>query len=260
MQTSHDFAELIRPLLGKSCWRLYCDLGNSAPAKLAHLSSKDKFALRQCDPYFDYGNVMVELDGGSDDKDLTFTHDFYRDGIGGAPIWALRVTDKSIPALWAEELDAHRYLRHQTFPHCQLFPLEWRMRCGISHNDSFILTAAWAVPDKTLGQYEPRPCMSAVALQFDWMRKTYPSTPVNDLPDWLKPGLLSRLIDQIERVIGRKESKAPPRTGTMFLGMTYPVNDDEAGISYFFQDHLPDGLGWERVACVTESKENLQNE
>ena len=82
-----------------------------------------------------------------------------------------------------------------------------------SHNDAFILTAAWAVPDKGHGMYDQEPCMSAVALQFDWTRKAYSSTPVSDLPDWLKPGLLP----QIERMIGCKESKAPPQTGTMFL-------------------------------------------
>lgn len=249
MQTSDDFAKLIQPLLGRSFWRLYCDLDGIPLAELAHFSSEDQLRFLQCDQSCNYGQLMVELDGGNGEKDLTFTHDFYRDGLGGPPMWSLRVVDKSIPALWAEELDAYRYLRNQRSPHCQLFPLEWRMRCGVSHNDAFILTAAWAVPDKAHGMYDQKPCMSAVALQFDWTRKAYSSTPVSDLPDWLKPGLLP----QIKRMIGCKESKVPPQTGTMFLGMSYPVNDEEAGISYFFQDQLPDGYAWERVVALTEN-------
>jgi len=35
--------------------------------------------------------------------------------------------------------------------------------------------------------------------------------------------------------------------------MSYPVNDEEAGISYFFQDQLPDGYAWERVVALTEN-------
>ena len=251
MQTSDDFAKLIKPLLGKSFWRLYCDLNSLALED----TKEDILALQQCNPNFSYGQLMIELDGGNNNVDLTFTDDFYRDGTGGAPIWALRVERKSIPALWAEKLDAYRYLRNQTSPHCQLFPLEWRMRCGVSHNDSFILTAAWAVPDNARGMYEPDPCMSAVALQFDWTRKMYPSIPDSDLPDWLKLGLLARVIDQVDSVIGSKTKIEPASTGTLFLGMTYPVDNDEAGISFFFQDHLPDGLAWERVICATKSEE-----
>jgi len=252
-QTSDNFATLIQPLLGRSFWWLYCDLGNRTLAELAHLSTKDELALQQCDPCFNYGNLMVELDGGDDTKDITFTHDFCRDGMGGAPLWALRVVAKSIPALWADNLDSFRSDRRSAFhKQCQLLTLEWRMRCGISSNDSFTLTTAWAVPDdmRTLDGTEP--CMSGLALQFDYTCQAQPLMPASEVPDWLKPGLLGRMIDKLDRAVGREESKAPPRTGTMFLGVTLPVNDEDSDISYFFQDHLPDGLGWERVASVTE--------
>ena len=251
-QTIDEFAALIQPLLGRSCWWLYCDLCNRTLAELAHLSTKDELALQHCDTRFDYGNLMIQFDGGNDDKDLTFTHDFYRDGMGGSPVWALRVIDKSIPALWADNLDTYRSDRRSThYKQCQLFTLEWRMRCGVSSNDSFILTAAWAVPEDMVTLDDPEPCMSAVALQFDYTCQIHPLPPVSDVPDWLKPGLLERMTDKLDRAIGHKESKAPPRTGTIFLGMTFPVNDEDAEISYFFQDRLPDGLGWKQVAGVT---------
>lgn len=248
-QTSDDFATLIQPLLGGSCWRLYCDLGNRILADLAHLPVKYKQAFQHCDPQFDYGDLMVELDDGNDMKDLTFTYDFYRDGMGGPPVSALRAAAKSIPALWAGNLDTCRGNRPAA--HCQLFLLEWRMRCGVSSNDSFILTAAWAVPENLHTLDGPEPCMSAVALQFDYTRHPHPMPPANDVPDWLKPGLLGRMIDSLDHALGREENNTPPRTGTMFLGMTYPLDEEGAGIGYFFQECLPAGLDWMRVAGGT---------
>jgi hypothetical protein len=73
----------------------------------------------------------------------------------------------------------------------------------------------------------------------------------DEVPDWLKPGMLRRTIDPLERVFTCEGSNAPPRAGTLFLGATFPVNDEDAVISHFFQDRLPEGLGWERVAGGT---------
>lgn len=249
-QTIEQFSMLARPFLDYTLDGLFCDLSHgmaNSPCERVKLAQKYPQALQRCKPDFPYGRLMLELKNGNcgEIADLTFTHDFFRDGIGGAPLSALRVVEASIPQLWADELKLHEWRRDPWHNHCQLHALSWKL--GLVPNlPAFVLVALWAVPDNmnTLGG--PESCMSAVALQFDYTCQTPPLLPVGDVPDWLKPGMLERAIDKLDHVLGHKKTETTPRAGTIFLGMTLPVNDEDGEQTFFFQEALPEGLKWKR--------------
>lgn len=251
VQTVAEFLELARPFMGYTLGGLYCDLSNSranSPCEREALARKDTQAFQRCKPGFPYGRLMLELSNGrwGESANLTFTHDFFRDGMGGPPLSALRVAEASIPQLWANELKLHERRRDPWHNHCQLHALSWKL--GLVPNlPPFVLAALWAVPDNMHTMDGAEPCMSAVALQFDYACQTYPLPRVGDVPDWLKPGLLERAIDKLDHALGHKNTEATPCAGTVFLGMTLSVNDEEGVQTLFFQEALPQGLKWESL-------------
>jgi hypothetical protein len=154
-QTPEHLTAIARPFIGRTLHTCYTDFGSAW-----HRDSKwvpRARDIESCTPDTFYGNIQVQFWGGGD---LIFTENSGRAFMGGWPVSCLRLADRSIPQLYAEE-DIDRTDLRGANRQCRYYPLQWK---ELIYGD--VLREIWVLVGENYGLHEPTPCICGIALKF----------------------------------------------------------------------------------------------
>lgn len=197
-QTPQALVAIARPYIGRTFHRLFARF---------EAWNKPDWTPRKCDlegyqSTVGYGDVQVQFWNGGD---LTLTINTGRDGMGGPPIAALRLSDRSIPQLYAER-DALVTHDRSADRYCRYFPLHWPQLIQpglLSENRRDILREVWVMEGSEQGMYELFSCICGIALKF--VRETEKDGPI----------------------------------GASFLGVSFDHGDEDSWRTTWIRDDLP---------------------
>lgn len=154
-QTAESLAAVVRPFIGRPIeHHLFARFDPYAPAGWI---PTEEAIFDVCRPETDYGDLQISFRNGGD---LTITLDAWREELGGPLIQTLRLADRSIPEIYAEE-DRRRRDQRLNRESCLYLPLHWpQFAYGYGP------TAVWVLEDTMGGPFSHRGGLLGIALRF----------------------------------------------------------------------------------------------